>query len=84
MLAAITKVPEFELDQSEGAKLAKGIQNVARHYDLAASQKSIDIANLVMILAAVYGSRIMAMRMRKMMEKETPKTPPVTHPEILQ
>lgn len=64
MLASMTGVAEFELDTDEAKKLGRGIQNVARHYDIPATQKTIDWTNLAMIVAGVYGTRIMAYRMR--------------------
>jgi hypothetical protein len=73
MAAAITKVPELMLDKDESKQLAVGIANVARHYDVSASAKSIDIANLVMICAGVYGTRLFAFRNRMRMEAQEKK-----------
>lgn len=70
ILAAVTKVPEFALAKAESEELAKGLANVARHYDVSASAKSIDIANLAMIAATVYGTRLFAFRNRRDREKK--------------
>jgi len=70
ILAAITKTPEFVLSENESEELAKGIANVSRHYDVAASAKTVDIMNLAMVAGMIYGSRIMAMRNRKATEKK--------------
>lgn len=70
ILAAVTKVPELALDKAESTELAKGISNVARHYDVSASAKSIDIANLAMIAATVYGTRLFAFRARRDKERK--------------
>ncbi len=69
ILAAISKTPEMALDQSEAKELAKGIANVSRHYDVSTTQKTMDIANLVMVAGMIYGSRIMAIRNRKKTER---------------
>jgi hypothetical protein len=73
ILAAITKTPEFSLSETESEELAKGIANVSRHYDVAASAKTVDIMNLAMVAGMIYGSRIMAMRNRKSAEKKAKK-----------
>jgi hypothetical protein len=52
------RIPDIELNDKEAAQLAEGIANVARHYELGASQKMIDWANLLSVAAMVYGSRI--------------------------
>lgn len=57
------------LDQNEAKELAKGIANVSRHYDVSTSQKTMDIANLVMVCGMVYGSRILAIRNRRKAER---------------
>lgn len=69
MLAALTSVPELELDKSEAEKLGAGIVNVSRHYDIGATQKTIDWTNLIMVVGAVYGTRLAAVRMRKAAQK---------------
>lgn len=53
------------LEKAESEELAKGIASVARHYDVSASAKSVDIANLIMIVGMIYGPRIFAYRTRK-------------------
>jgi len=64
-LSSFLKVPELALDPKEAESLAKAAANVARHYDLPdMPQKTIDWANLIMTIAAVYGTRVMAMNAR--------------------
>lgn len=65
MLAAITKTQELAIDQTEANMLATGIANVSRHYDFAATQKSIDWANLLMVAGTIYGTRIYALRAKR-------------------
>lgn len=70
ILAAITKTPEFQLANQEAEEIAKAIGNVSRHYDVSASAKTVDIANLIMVLGMVYGSRLLAIRARKTNERK--------------
>lgn len=70
MLAAVTKTPEFAIEESEAKQLATAAANVARHYDMGATQKTLDWSNLIQCLALIYGSRIYAVRVRKKQEKE--------------
>lgn len=60
MLAAVTS-PVMVIDGEEAKLMATGISNVARHYDVSATEKTLDWANLFMALGAVYGPRIMTM-----------------------
>ena len=68
-LSVITKAPEFELTREEAHKIAEAGTRVSRHYNMQATAKSIDIANLAIVLGTAYGSRFMAMRMRREMER---------------
>lgn len=58
MLAGITKNAELSLDKQESRMLAEAIDKVNRHYELTASAKAVDWANLVMVAAMIYGPRI--------------------------
>ncbi|MDE2102806.1 MAG: hypothetical protein KGL39_36515 [Patescibacteria group bacterium] len=69
MLAGITQVSELSLDQQEAKLLADAINNVARHYDMSATQKQIDWTNAIMVAGMIYGTRFMAIRAKK---KEEP------------
>lgn len=71
MLAALTSIKEMELDKDEAKALSSAAANVARHYDVSASQKSLDWANLVMVAGSLYGSRIFAYRLRRSTERKT-------------
>jgi len=70
MLAAIVKTPELALSEGESEKLAMAAANVARHYDVRASEKVMDWANLAFAMGAIYGPRIAVMKMRKREEKK--------------
>jgi len=75
MLAAITKTQELAIDQTEANMLATGIANVSRHYDFAATQKSIDWANLLMVAGTIYGTRIYAIRAKRPPRPTKPNNP---------
>ncbi len=70
LLAGISKTPELVLDKDESKMLAKGISDVSRHYDVSTTQKTMDIANLVMVAGMIYGSRMIAIRARKSEERK--------------
>lgn len=70
MLAALTKTQEMELAPDEAMNLAQAIANVSRHYDVQLAAKTIDWTNLLMAAATVYGTRLMAMRMRVAAERK--------------
>lgn len=57
MLAAMMGAPELLLDAKEANAVAVALNNVARHYDLSATQKTLDWINLAMILGGTYGMR---------------------------
>ena len=57
------------LDEKEALELSKASVNVSRHYGFAPSSKSVDWANLIMTLGAVYGTRLIAVRNRKRSER---------------
>jgi hypothetical protein len=64
ILASVTKTPEFALEMAEANSLATAIANVARHYDVGATQKTLDWTNLVSTMTVIYGTRIFAARNR--------------------
>lgn len=69
MLAGITKTPEFALEEYEAQKLAEAGANVAKHYNITASDKALAWTNLAFCMGSVYGARIAAIGMRKKTEK---------------
>lgn len=60
MLAMITKTPELMLSEGESALLAKAAMDVAQHYPIGASEKTMAWANLAMVAGGLYGSRVVA------------------------
>jgi hypothetical protein len=72
-LSVVLKAPEFELTEEEAHKIAEAGTRVSRHYNMTATAKSIDFANLMIVLGTAYGSRFMAMKMRRDMERDERK-----------
>lgn len=60
MAATFTKSPRLAVTEEEAKALSEASQKVARHYDYAISEKSMDWMNLWGTLGMVYGSRIFA------------------------
>lgn len=84
MLAALIKVPEFAIEQTEAKQLSIGIANVGRHYDMKINEKAVDWIFLIQTMAIVYGPRIAVMNMRSKENRNArrgvppqPNTPPV-------
>ncbi len=65
MLAMMTKVPELMMSEMEAKTLATSIANVSRHYDVGATQKTMDWANLAFVGASIYGTRFLAVRQNR-------------------
>lgn len=78
MLSGITKTPELLLDKAEANAMAIAMAEVSKHYDVAVAQKSLDWANLLMVVGGIYGTRLVAIRMRNSREKELRKKNPAT------
>lgn len=80
ILATIVKTPEIALDQIEARQMAEAIGNVSRHYDIAATQKTLDWANLIMAAGMIYGTRLYAIRAKRVANKPaSPKPNGSTH-----
>lgn len=76
MLAAITSSPSLEIDEDEAAKLAKGIGNVTRHYDVPQmAQQTVDWIMLMQTAGAIYGPRLIAWRLDRAARNVRP--PPI-------
>lgn len=69
----------------EAAGIAKASANVMRHYNVQATQKAIDYAALVSVLAQSYGIRLAATAMRTRTKPRAPNmaqggVPPTPRP----
>lgn len=65
MAAAYLRIPELELEKTEAERLSAAAARVLAHYPVTLAAESIDIVNLVMACGMIYGSRVMAIRVRK-------------------
>jgi hypothetical protein len=64
-LAALTRIPEFGLEEKEAEQLARSVAQVSRHYNVpAVAPYIIDHVNLVIALCAIYGPRYAAYKIR--------------------
>jgi hypothetical protein len=73
MMASLLQTPELMIAPDEAKMLADGVNNVARHYDIIADEKTAAWVNLAMVCGAVYGPRVFVLWTKK---KDAPKTPP--------
>lgn len=73
MLATITGTPELELEEKESKKLAAAIARVQSLYTTSfLSEEQLAWTNLIFVAGSVYGTRAMAIRLRKRSEKAKP------------
>lgn len=71
MASSYFKMPELAIDERESKAIADATANVLRFYPIAASAKTLAIANLAMVCSAVYGPRVYAVMTRKTQHKAT-------------
>jgi len=69
MGAAFLSVAELELDKSEAEKLGNAIKDVGKFYAMQFDPKKVAIANLMVIAGGIYGTRYVAYRTRRKMER---------------
>lgn len=74
----MTGIPEIVIDQSEADSIAKAANNVARHYNVETTQKTLDWVSLFGALGMVYGTRFGAFMLRKRQEKMEQQRPAAT------
>jgi len=72
LLAGVLKAPGLILTEIEAHNMAEATANVSRHYNIQATQKTLDWINLCTTLTLVYGTRIMASKKRKADDAENP------------
>ena len=63
-LAQLTDTPELAITEADGKAFLGAVQNVARHYSIAATQKTLDWAALVFTAGFIYVPRIAAVAKR--------------------
>lgn len=69
MGAALLKVPEFQISPEEAHGLTEAINGVTKHYSVAISEKTLAWANLISMGVGIYGSRLIALKLKKDREK---------------
>ncbi len=77
MLAGITHSQELMLDPTEATQLAQATANVSRHYGVAMAAKTVDWINFAMVAGGIYGTRLIAIRMRRQYERAGNHAKPV-------
>lgn len=60
ILATATKIPEIKLDEDESLKLSQSTVDLAKHYNIAVSEKTMAWSNFIATIGAVYGTRLAA------------------------
>lgn len=80
ILAGISKTPEIEFSEDESKKLGAAIVNVGRHYNLAVAEKTMDWTNLLMCAGMIYGSKLIAIKMRKASDRAARPEPEAEQP----
>lgn len=82
MLAIVARSPELILDEKEAAEVAKASAMVSRHYDVKMAAKTVDWCNFGVVIATVYGTRILAIRNRVLDERKNKKQTIVPQQEL--
>lgn len=68
MLAMQLNTPELVVDETEADQFLKAAQNVARHYSVETTQKALDWIVFCGACASVYGTRAVAISVRRRAE----------------
>ena len=68
-LARLSKCPEWEITQEEAENFRKKAENVARHYSVEATQKSLDWAAFAMVFGMMNVTRLLVISERKKEER---------------
>jgi hypothetical protein len=84
-LAALTRVPEFRLSTDEASRLSAALVGVSKHYNVpAVAPYIIDHVNLGIVVLAIYGTRLTAIKIRREVEGSKPReVNPVQQPNGL-
>lgn len=70
MLAAYTQIHELAITEHEANQLSTAVAEVAAHYDVTASAKTVAWTNLAVTLATVYGTRCATLYVRNKNSKK--------------
>ncbi len=69
-IAALTSVPEIELERDDSERLSKATVNVLNEFDFVPSPKVQAIVGLVTTAGMIYGSKYYIYRQRKIAERD--------------
>lgn len=83
MLATYLQVPELLLDEKEAKQLSDATARVLSHYPVNIAPQSLDVAQLVMAIGMIYGSRVMAYRVRKSRTAPKPEGGATEKPKVV-
>lgn len=73
MGAAMLKTPELEISKDEAKQLADAVQAVAKEYNHVINPKTAAWIQLCIACGGIYGTRIVAIRMREKQTRNKPK-----------
>lgn len=79
-LAKFTKIDELEIDDAESSVLAKAVDNVMSHFDIAPDPKVQAIVGLITVCAGIYGPRFYLYNERMKKAARKPATIHVINP----
>jgi hypothetical protein len=81
-LAAVRfDVPELMISDDEGAAFMRAAQNVARHYSVETTQKTLDWIALIGTTAGIYGTRIASIGLRRRSQRSSGMRPRAVDPQ---
>lgn len=69
-LAVRTNTPELMIEPDEGKAFMKSAANVMRHYDVRATQKTLDWIAFIGCAGSIYGTRAFAIAARRAGERQ--------------
>ena len=75
VLAKAVDVPELAITDAEGEQFLKACENVARHYSVTTTQKTLDWFALAGATVQIYGTRMMVIIADR---KKAPAKPPAS------
>jgi hypothetical protein len=64
--------PHWLLNDEDAKNYANAVNNVARHYDVAVAQKTIDICNLIGMACFIEGTRLLVSRHPPAQQQQRP------------
>jgi hypothetical protein len=83
VLAKATGVPELTITDAEGEQFLKACENVARHYSVTTTQKTLDWLALIGAGVQIYGTRAMVIIADRKKPNSAPAALPVAAPVVI-